>query len=179
MLIPRDKHAHLPTVPIHSLEGRFTHPAYGTAELCQLPPSGSRHHVSQASPSCQAAFKISHLLNDILPPSKGPRLVSHFPRLWGTHFVFTHFTNNTFNVTLWNHIQPTDNPMSRDKSEDPFILPVSLDQDVEPPNVTFDVDEEGRIVGLGFRGIWGPGDGVPLPKGNSIQARSDAWFRRI
>lgn len=145
-----------------------------------LPSGDTQRPIAEASVAChKVILSVSTLLDDVLPPSNAPRLVSHSPRLWGTHLVFTHFANNTFNVTLWSLVQPADAPTARDKSEQPFILPAELDASVEPPTLTFDIDDKGKLSGFGLRGVWGAGTGVEALRGESIKESSEVWFQSL
>lgn len=178
-LVPRRDDAPLPSLPIQDLATNFAHPTYGGINLCVLPSSDVQGPIVEASVACQKVISsVGTLLDNVLPASKAPHLVSHSPRHFGTHLVFTHFSNNTFNLTFWNLVRPEDGPTSRDKSERPFIIPTELNAFAEPPTLTFDIDEA-EVAGFGLRGVWRAGAGVQSLKGESVKERSEVWFQRL
>lgn len=82
-------------------------------------------------------------------------------------------------MTAWTVVRPSEEPTSRDKSEEPFIYPAAMElEDDLPPTLTFDVNEDGKVAGFGLQGIWGAGEGVRSPTGDSVRDRSEVWFER-
>ncbi|KAJ6529155.1 hypothetical protein DFH09DRAFT_934840, partial [Mycena vulgaris] len=43
--------------------------------------------------------------------------------------------------------------------------------------VEFETHGEGDI-GFAMVGMWGPGDGVAPPEGNTVQERAEVWFAK-
>ncbi|KAF8309918.1 beta-lactamase/transpeptidase-like protein, partial [Clavulina sp. PMI_390] len=135
-LIPPSPSAPSPSLPLSKLAGKFSHPAYGTAELCVLPPNHTDSSLIHAGHTDSEACRS--VLENFLPyydESKPlPRLVTYLPRLWGTHFVFTHYSHNTFNITFFGLIDPSKNvslptqERTQNANEgEPFVVPREMD----------------------------------------------------
>lgn len=113
--------------------------------------------------------------------------------MWLTHFILTHYDQDTFNITAWSSIDPATNPTARDPGEKPFAVPVEMD-DPDPRvgrGLRFDyglVPSRGAVVsGFGWTGMWGAGEGVrsPVPRdhrdgsGKTVKEWAEVWFDRI
>ncbi|KAJ7144406.1 beta-lactamase/transpeptidase-like protein [Mycena epipterygia] len=158
---PRPEKATLPSLPLAALAGRYHDPGYGTMNLCLV----SQDNQSSASKSCRRLLEeIPTRLPDILDPQI-PTLLTKWDGHRATHLAFAHFEHNIFNVSEVFSI-PTGN-----SSDKPYW--VSTDMALPSFEAEFSSD------GVGLRGLWGAGDGVQSPTGDTIKARSEVWFRKV
>lgn len=192
-LLPRPSDANSTAIPLEALLGQYHHPAYGSIELCPLyiRTSSGSFSPPKLTSFCDKVIASSYpILSSHLLPNVSEstlRLIAHFPRVWFSHLVFTHFSNDTFNITAFNVIRPAEESTAKDPDEEPFALPWGLDDQV--PTMTFsigvedasDVEEgEGTVVkGFGWRDMWGAGDGISSPSGPTIKEQSEVWFDRV
>ncbi|KAJ7615928.1 beta-lactamase/transpeptidase-like protein [Roridomyces roridus] len=94
---PRPTNPASPSVPFISMEGTYSHGAYGAFYPClvQSPPSPTCADVL-GSPVVQRILSVSN--------SSIPTLIADFKRTGSTHLRFTHFDANVFNVSvLWSN----------------------------------------------------------------------------
>lgn len=120
------------------------------------------------------ASQIPRLLPGVLNSSI-PTLIAHFPRLWATDVRLEHFSHNKFNVTAFSVFSPSE-------SEDGngFVIPTITDDDSVTAEFVTKKSEGGRDVqGIAFTNIWGAGDGVPSPQGETPKQRAEVWFDRV
>lgn len=147
------------------------------------------------------------------PKDSPPTLILKFekPRIWLTHLVLRHYSHNTFNITGWKMVRPSEwlprNASAYSKpsrnEEERFIIPIDLDPSIDGPAVaTFAVHHDGvqlvptprlttlppsaegaaspKVVGMGWRGLWGAGTGVhgPALDDTDVRASSEIWFEK-
>jgi hypothetical protein len=92
----RPAKASLPSVNFTALAGNYNNNGYGGFELCLISPQNPT-----ASRSCQAlSSNISTILPGIVDP-KIPTFVAEWNNPWASHLRFTHFNENSFNVTAF------------------------------------------------------------------------------
>ncbi|KAJ7814921.1 beta-lactamase/transpeptidase-like protein [Mycena olivaceomarginata] len=162
--IPRSPSPTLPSIAFSALAGTYRDPGYGILELCFISPESL---IASASESCRQ-------LIDEIPTTLPATLDPHIPTLlarWNgfriTHVYLAHFEQNLFNVTTVLSI-PTGN-----SSDKPYWV-----QKNSHPNFVAEFSFEGT-VGVGLRGLWGPGEGVESPRGESVEDRAEVWFAKI
>ncbi|KAJ7144411.1 beta-lactamase/transpeptidase-like protein [Mycena epipterygia] len=155
------RNATLPSLPLAALAVRYHDPGYGTMNLCLV----SQDNQSSASKSCRRLLEeIPTRLPDILDPQI-PTLLTRWDGHRATHLAFAHFEHNIFNVSEVFSI-PTEN-----SSDKPYW--VSTDMALPSFEAEFSSD------GVGLRGLWGAGNGVQSPTGDTIKARSEVWFWKV
>jgi len=160
---PRPTNASVPSVPFERLAGKYRDPGYGTVELCLL----SRHKAAIMSDSCR---RLIDDLNTTLPDILDPQIPT-FVTKWEfrlTHVSLTHFEHNVFNVSGFNSIPTGD---SKDK---PYWVRTLTD-----PNLVAEFSYDDGILGIGIRGLWGAGEGVDSPEGDTVKERAEVWFEKV
>ncbi|KAF7305423.1 Beta-lactamase class penicillin binding protein [Mycena chlorophos] len=166
--IPRSDDATPPLAPFEQLVGRYHNPGYGSIELCFVgtDPKG-------ATPACrQLVSEIPTTLPGVIDEDM-PTLLSRWEMLGLSHVALTHFDGDVFNVTGLNS-KPTGDastPYWVSIQAAPGILLAEFSR-------AGDAEDNGGI-GIGMRGIWGAGDGVPSPRGESVKERAEIWFERV
>ncbi|KAJ6552199.1 beta-lactamase/transpeptidase-like protein [Mycena vulgaris] len=160
---PRPENATLPTFTFESLAGTYSDPGYGAVEFCLVSPDST----SSTSEACHLLLEeVPTTLSDVLDP-KIPTLLARWDGFGLTHVSLTHFEHNIFNLSGFASI-PTRN--SSDKA-----YWVSRETD---PSLVAEFSYEG-ILGVGLRGIWGAGDGVPSPTGETVKERAEIWLEKV
>ncbi|KAF8884172.1 beta-lactamase/transpeptidase-like protein [Infundibulicybe gibba] len=162
----RSTNATLPSVgSLASLAGNYTNPGYQTIELCIVANPGSNGTSSNSSQSCKnLAAETPRTLPGAVNPSI-PTLLARVDSDSASHFMLTHWSGNVFNISALQSV-PTGN------ASEPFWMYVADDQGVGE----FARDSPAGRVGLGVTGVWGAGDGVPSPLGNTVHERAEVWF---
>ncbi|KAJ7182523.1 beta-lactamase/transpeptidase-like protein [Mycena crocata] len=159
---PRSANAKPPTGGLSSLVGKYGNPGYTEVELCQiLPPPSS------ATDGCAAVGKtLNSTFASFIDPSV-PTLVFTWDRVASEYVKLAHFAGDIFNVTGWTGM-PTGNASA----------PVwDFDARFAGTHVEFGSSNGKSGFGL-LGGLWGPGAGVPDPKGDTAEARAEVWFSK-
>ncbi|KAJ3818843.1 beta-lactamase/transpeptidase-like protein [Lentinula raphanica] len=245
--IPRPENPTLPSVPFTSLAGNYTHPAYGTIELCGLPssfpsPTDSESPATETendSETCKRLLEkistrhprmINTSTSDVADPNAVPTFLASFDKIWVSYLRLHHFDGDVFNVSgfvslpIIGHTHSSEEkydqtqekeasgpkPQLRqhqkywtyDATEDQPFLNIefdvgasgALDADADAPNGVQKHPHEpeheyghgnghgfgGEVAGFGFTGgLWGAGEGVEGPQGESVRERAEVWFERM
>ncbi|GLB41335.1 putative beta-lactamase [Lyophyllum shimeji] len=156
---PRPANATLPSAGLSALTGMYKNAGYGSFELCLVsdPPAAS------ASAKCKTlAADAPRILPGAVTPGV-PTFLAEWNSPWGSHVRLSHFTGNTFNLSLLSSF-PTGN------ASEPFWTSDGTGSVMA--TAQFDAG------GVGLAGIWGAGDGVPEPIGMTVRERAEVWFDR-
>ncbi|GLB41349.1 putative beta-lactamase [Lyophyllum shimeji] len=157
---PRPANATLPAGGLAALQGTYKNAGYGSFELCLVSPSPSAS--DSASRKCKAlATNATRILPGAVTPGV-PTYLAEWDSPWGSHLQLSHFTRNTFNVSLVSSY-PTGN------ASQPFW---TYNAGVLDSSAVAQFDKGG----VGMMGIWGASDGVPEPEGKSIKELAEVWF---
>ncbi|KAJ7101414.1 beta-lactamase/transpeptidase-like protein [Mycena belliarum] len=153
---PRAANATPPTGGFASLVGNYTNPGYTDVEMCLIFPA-----PASASDACT---KLAQTLNTSYPQlvdSAVPTLAFTWNQVGSKYNMLTHFEGNLFNFTGWTGY-PTGN----------------ASRPVWPYDAGFSSTHiEFGVGGFGLTGgLWGAGDGIPDPQGESIAERAEVWF---
>ncbi|KAJ7096105.1 beta-lactamase/transpeptidase-like protein [Mycena epipterygia] len=149
--IPRDKNADPPSVPYTALAGSYTHPAYGTLELCLFSADAA------VNGSCT---EIASQLPGVIDPGV-PTLVAKWDTLATNYIQLSHYSGNKFNVTpLQSYVRMSP----------PWVWKM--------PRMEAEFEMDGGDVGFAISGIWGEGAGVAPPEGRTVQERAEVWFAK-
>ncbi|KAJ3758354.1 hypothetical protein EV360DRAFT_7189, partial [Lentinula raphanica] len=101
--IPRPENPTLPSVPFTSLAGNYTHPAYGTIELCATETASENE-----SETCKRLLEkistrhpgmINTSPSDDADPNAVPTFLASFDKIWVSYLRLHHFDGNMFNVS--------------------------------------------------------------------------------
>ncbi|KAJ7059265.1 beta-lactamase/transpeptidase-like protein [Mycena amicta] len=158
---PRPTNATPPLLPFEKLAGTYQNLGYGTIELCFFTPEPS-------SAGCQELVKeIPTTLPGVIDP-KIPTLLSHWKIFGLSHVSLTHFDGNVFNITGLNS-KPTGN------SSQPFWVA----EQAAPGMLQAEWAYDGGALGVAMRGVWGAGEGVKSPVGESVKDRAEIWFEKL
>ncbi|KAF8067004.1 beta-lactamase/transpeptidase-like protein [Lyophyllum atratum] len=150
---PRPANATLPS----GIAGTYNNGGYGSFELCPVSPP----LPASASQKCKTLAAIApRILPGAVTPGV-PTFLAEWNSPWGSHVRFSHFTGNTFNLSMLSSF-PTGN------ASEPF----------------WTSDGTGAMAqfatgGVGLMGIWGAGDGVSEPEGKTVRERAEVWFDRM
>ncbi|KAJ7153556.1 beta-lactamase/transpeptidase-like protein [Mycena crocata] len=161
---PRSGSATPPTAEFSSLVGKYSNPGYTEVELCQIVPP-----PSSASDSCKAIAKTlnsTSTFSSLVDPTV-PTLVFTWDRVASEYVALAHFNKDIFNVTGWTGM-PTGDAAS----------PVwAFDARFAGTHAEFGSSNGTTGFGL-LGGLWGPGAGVPDPKGDTAEERAEVWFSK-
>lgn len=151
--------------PFASFAGTYSHHAYGTYDICELPSASTapsaRCHISDVRWKEVQNANVS---------TGNPSLGVAISAAIGNFIQLDHFSENIFNVTVF---EITTAP----KSDEIVVVPPSFDE--PKPTLEFSLDQRGQIDGFGLTRVWGEGSGVPLPKGDTVKERAEVWFDRL
>ncbi|KAF7343155.1 F-box domain-containing protein [Mycena venus] len=170
---PRPSPAVLPSAPFSTMEGTFSHGAYGPFQPCFV-----QSKSTGLSAACTALINTP-VVQRILGSSGSskdsiPTFIVPFKRWFSTHLRFAHFAGNTFNVSLiWSNAEARK---AEGYPEGGDVL-VGLDDRYEVEWVG-GTDADGE-EGWAFKGnFWGKeGDVRPL-EGVGKDA-AEVWFGRV
>ncbi|KAJ7185375.1 beta-lactamase/transpeptidase-like protein [Mycena filopes] len=164
---PRPTKPSPPSFPMTRLAGIYRHPAYGTLELCHMPESAI---TPPSSESCRRLLdEIPTTLPDVLDPQI-PTFVARWRGTDVTHLSLAHFEHNLFNASAFYSV-----PQHNSSAGYNWVTALT-----DPGLVTeFSFSNEDDSIGVGFRGIWGAGAGVPSPSGATVKDRAEVWFEKI
>ncbi|KAH8826459.1 beta-lactamase/transpeptidase-like protein [Flagelloscypha sp. PMI_526] len=152
-----------PTPPYASfkkLEGKYSDPAYGTVELCYVPPNSS---VTTTSKSCQKTLARTDPAVLTTPDHKFVIGRENVPV--DTHWILSHWDGNLFNLT--DAFFSPNLKSGAHNSEYWFLggFPSGV--------VEFDVKAGGFGISGGF---WQGGLLAAEPNGTSVKDKSEVWF---
>ncbi|KAJ7615898.1 beta-lactamase/transpeptidase-like protein [Roridomyces roridus] len=172
---PRPTNPALPSVPFISMEGTYSHGAYGAISPCLV--------QSSPSPVCDDVF-ASPVVQRILSVSNSsiPTLIAPFKRTFSTHLRFTHFDANMFNVSvLWSNADVRKEEKYA-LGEDAEVL-VGFDDRYVAEWVEGNGDRlmngEGEGDGWAFSGnFWGKAGEVRELVGVAKE-KAEVWFERV
>lgn len=85
----RPDDAAVPDVPLDTIPGTYTDPAYGEMVICSVTPTASQPSTGAET----LAENPSHSLNASIPT-----YIAHFPKFWSSHLLFEHHNASTFLV---------------------------------------------------------------------------------
>lgn len=209
LYLPRPRNPPLPALTLDRYAGVYSNLAYGQLELCAVLPTKSQleqpsvqsafhEHISSNTQSqpCKALLSAApRQLPGVLSPSDEsiPTLLAEFQSTWPTHLKLAHYSNGLFNVTAYTALD-----LSSARSETTIngsfrAIPVPGDDEpfdivlrVGGFSVEFDVvssenatGEEGRVRGIAMTGMWGSGEDVPKPVGETVEQRAEVYFDRV
>ncbi|KAG6915972.1 hypothetical protein DXG01_009061 [Tephrocybe rancida] len=166
---PRPANVAPPSTSFTDLAGKYYSNAYGPLELCLVSPD-----FSAASSTCKAlAANVSTILPGAVDPSI-PTFIAAWDSPAITHIRLRHFNGDHFNISLLNSL-PTNNisePYWTFGGETLFEVPAYAEISTS----------SGRKVGLSINGLWGAGEGINGPRGNTanrnpFSAKSDKTHR--
>ncbi|TFK70844.1 beta-lactamase/transpeptidase-like protein [Pluteus cervinus] len=153
---------------ISSLAGVYSHPGYGTIDLCFVPPVGTRWEAKR--PVSRGCKELSVDIHRKLPKAAQPgvpMLIAHWRKLFSSHLVLAHFQDNLFNVS-------TASSMPTGDSAYPF-----WSYGADFPTGWEAQFASGDDQGFGFLGgFWGAGVGVESPQGKTERERAEIWFEK-
>ncbi|KAL0567548.1 hypothetical protein V5O48_014444 [Marasmius crinis-equi] len=160
---PRPGNASDPSIPggFPSLEGTYSDPGYESWSFCLFAPS---HQPSEA---CQdLTTNTSTTLPGAINPNV-PTLLAFANSIWFDYIRLEHFDGNVFNVTGLLSYSTND-------TTEPFWTKV-----VSAPGLQAEFGLDDGALGVGFTGgLWGAGDGVPDPSGDTLKERSEIWMEK-
>ncbi|KAJ7118438.1 beta-lactamase/transpeptidase-like protein [Mycena crocata] len=161
---PRPENTILPSFPFDTLVGNYWDPGYGSLDFCLV----SSGWESLASESCHELMKeIPVVLPDTINPQI-PTLLTRYERVGGlSHLSLAHFEGNLFNLSALSSISTANS------SDKPFWVSTTTD-----PSFLAEFSRDGDL-GVGFRGIWGAGDGVDSLQGATVKERAEVWFQKV
>ncbi|ESK87216.1 beta-lactamase [Moniliophthora roreri MCA 2997] len=163
---PRPKNPNPPPLPLERLAGLYRNPGYGDIELCYV---NRRSRVQ--SESCRKLVDEQPVVLPGAINDSVPTLLTRWDRYWDSHAKLEHFDGSFFNFTELDS-RPTDD------ESDPYWTG-TIQATGDELTAEFVVDADG-IVGFGITGgIWGAGEGVHGPVGNSVQERAEVWFNKV
>ncbi|KAJ7222488.1 beta-lactamase/transpeptidase-like protein [Mycena pura] len=156
----RPVNATLPTGGFSSLVGKYSNAGYTEVELCLVVPS-----QPSASDACKALAETVLASFPSSIDSAVPTLLFTWDRVAAQYMKLAHFDGDVFNLTGWTGM-PSGNASS----------PIwAYDGGFSGTTVQFG-SSSGR-TGFGFfGGVWGGGDGVPDPSGQTTEQNSEVWF---
>jgi hypothetical protein len=154
-------------IELDKYAGTYSNAGYGSVTLCD--PSNSRNSSYCAQVLSDFAIVDSHkpsqLTSRLLTK---PQLFAKWSRLWSTHVRLIHLSDSK-SVNIQMTTLFTDG-FGADKT------PFETFENGEGEGEAEFVVEDGRVLGLGVFGI--PGD-LTKRRGNTVQARAEAWFDKI
>ncbi|KAF4596497.1 hypothetical protein EYR38_007884 [Pleurotus pulmonarius] len=163
--VQRPDNATLPPNGVESLVGVYDNPAYGQLELCLASTNSSTVAVTDG---CQALLSNVTVTLPGVVDTAIPTLLAKWDRPFGSYLRLTHFNGSVFPIALFD-IYPTGN------SSNPFWVS-AIPAVISSPVAEFAQDN--GTFGFGLTGVWGAGDGVPEPLGNTVRERSEVWFTK-
>lgn len=85
----RPDNAAVPDVPLDTIPGTYSDPAYGEMVICSVTPTASQ------PPTCPET-----LADNPFPSINAsiPTYIAHFPKFWSSHLLFEHHNASTFLV---------------------------------------------------------------------------------
>ncbi|KAJ7487901.1 beta-lactamase/transpeptidase-like protein [Mycena latifolia] len=156
--IPRADDAAPPSVPYAALAGTYTHPAYGSLRLCLFAED------APPDPACSAlSTEVAELLPGVVDP-RAPTLIARWATMVTNYMQLAHYSSNSFNLTA----------LMSTGSKGPGEMWVYKNPGLE---VEFETHGE-EDIGFAIIGIWGPGDGVAPPEGDTVKERAEVWFAK-
>ncbi|TFK69248.1 beta-lactamase/transpeptidase-like protein [Pluteus cervinus] len=155
-------------VPIESLAGIYKNSGYGTIELC---PFTAKDQNAISSNCKELVDNVDIILPGVIKPDK-PTLIASWNKIWSSHLVLTHFSDNVFNCSAPKSLPTNDTAY-------PFWVYGLDSSEAESIIVEFSpASEPGR--GFGLRGgFWGAGEGADTPSGDMLRERSEVYFDRV
>lgn len=165
-----------PSSPFPAMEGKFTHPAYGTIEPCLVPRSSSAHSLSPAcetllkTPAVKTILSASASDPDALPPT----FIASFKRFFTTHIRLVHFSGNTFNAsTIWTNAEVREAEGYGSRGDGADVL-IGLDDKVEVEWV------DGEEQGWAFKdNFWGKEGKMSMAPAGTGKESAEVWFGRV
>ncbi|KAJ7686213.1 beta-lactamase/transpeptidase-like protein [Mycena rosella] len=156
--LPRPANATAPSVSYTALAGTYIHPAYGTLRLCLFSANAT------PDPACAAlSAEVEQNLPGVVDP-RVPTLIARWATILTNYMQLTHYSGNTFNLTTLfsTHI--------KDPTEGWVLQNSGLEAEFETHGV--------EDIGFAISGVWGPGDDVAPPQGETVQERAEVWFAK-
>jgi hypothetical protein len=155
----RPSHPTLPTNGFSSLIGTYYDTGYGNMTLCPLPSTFSATALPPLSSYCTQVLTAQPFPNHTFT---APTFIIAIDKLWFTHYAFTHFDGQTFNVssaTIW-----------------PETGLVTLTTSEDTSTVIAEFDDDGFGMGGGFWGTSRPDGDM---KGKGVKVGAEVYFARI
>jgi hypothetical protein len=148
----RPEDAALPEVPLDSIPGTYTDPAYGNLVICPVSANAKQSSI------CAETVANNPFVGQV--NTSGPTYLAAFPKFWSSHLLFTHHNGSLFTVRSSAHYPETG-------------------ENVVAQFEWFQaVFAEG---GVGFVGnAWGAGPGVEERdwRGGDLRERAEVWFAK-
>ncbi|KAJ6476921.1 beta-lactamase/transpeptidase-like protein [Mycena sanguinolenta] len=156
--ISRAKDAEPPAVPYNALAGLYTHAAYGSLDFCLFWENTTTGSACAALTEDIAAWIPGVVGRDV------PTLIARWDTMATNYMRLAHYAGNTFNLTALRSY-PTQKP------DEVWV------REMEGLGAEFEV--KGNKIGFATIDVWGPGNDVEPPQGNSVEERAEVWFTKI
>ncbi|KAK7436882.1 hypothetical protein VKT23_017984 [Stygiomarasmius scandens] len=172
-LVPRPSNPINPSVSFSSIAGAYNNPAYGSIELCLVSGSPEDRYMSD---SCRKLLKeIPLRLPDTVNASV-PTFLAQWDKVRITHLKLEHFERNLFNASILSSMPILNTTTENAKNVQAYWVSTWLDG-IEAPTAEIAVDGN-KVCGIGIVGIWGAGQGIGRPHGDSVKQRAEVWFAK-
>lgn len=148
----RPEDATLPDLPLDSIPGTYTDPAYGELVICSVTPATNQPY------SCTETLAGNPFTGQ--SNTTGPTYLAAFPKFWSSHLLFTHYNGSLFTVRSSAHYPETG-------------------QDVVAQFEWFQaVFAEEGVAFVG--GAWGAGPGVEERdwRSGKLEDVAEVWFAK-
>ncbi|KAF7349434.1 Beta-lactamase class penicillin binding protein [Mycena sanguinolenta] len=156
--ISRAKDAEPPAVPYTALAGLYTHPAYGSLDFCLF-----WENTTTGNACAALAGDIAADLPGVVE-SEIPTLIARWDTIVTNYIRLAHYASNMFNLTALRSY-PTQIP------DEVWV------RKMEDLRAEFEV--KGNEIGFATIDLWGSGNDVEPPQGNTVEERAEIWFTKM